>query len=108
MRVAWTDITRVIAYKRDCYAYDQIRVAIFTDADVATIDLSEDDGGYRVLTVALPAHLRGCMAFDVWFQQVAPSSVRGESDRLVEKTGVGPAYRSWTSSRYVYPCNPSS
>lgn len=70
-RLCWDEIAAVFAYKRDCYTVDQIHIALSDVNDRIRIDVSEDDGGYRVLVDELPRHLSGCLTQDEWFLRVA-------------------------------------
>ena len=69
-RLCWDDVAAVFDYKRDCFSFDQIRVALIDSSDRARIDISEDDGGYKVLVGELPRHLGGCLTLD-GYQRVA-------------------------------------
>jgi hypothetical protein len=70
-RLRWDEIDAVLAYKRDCFSIDQIRVALIDRNGMVRMDISEEDGGYRALIEELPRRLAGCLTQDQWFQRVA-------------------------------------
>jgi hypothetical protein len=70
-RVNWAEVAKVVAYKRDCYAYDLICIAIADASDVIRIELDEHSEGYQALMDALPNQLPGCLAPNQWWERVA-------------------------------------
>ncbi len=70
-RVAWTEVSAVVAYKRDCFAFDKIYVALADAAGNVRVHISEEDAGYQILIGELPKYLPGCPAPDEWFLGVA-------------------------------------
>jgi hypothetical protein len=58
-RLDWSAVTRVFAYKRDCFAVDQIRIVIGTSDDYSWMEISEDDEGYESLINQMPIRLAG-------------------------------------------------
>ena len=69
--IAWAEVAKVLAYKRDCYAYDLICIAIADVDDVIRIELDEHSDGYQPLMDALPNNLPGCLAPKEWWDRVA-------------------------------------
>ena len=70
-QIAWDDVSAVFAYKRDCFAYDKIYVAMADPSGQVRVEVCEDDAGYERLTNELPKRLAGCLTPDVWFFAVA-------------------------------------
>jgi len=69
-RLNWSDITRVIAFKRDCFGVDSIRLA-FEIKGTHVIEVHEDMAGWRALVDAIPEHLPGALSHEEWFGKVA-------------------------------------
>jgi hypothetical protein len=65
----WSDVNRVLAYKRDCITVDLICLAIGTPADAVEVD--EEMEGWTTLVAKLPTYLPGCLAYEQWFAKVA-------------------------------------
>lgn len=53
--IGWSDVRRVYAYKKDCFAVDQIRLIIMGDQDA--IEFTEDDQGFASLCDVLNKRL---------------------------------------------------
>ena len=67
LRLSWQEISRIVAYKRDVFAYD--RVCMFVGrADGSGIEVNEEMDGWKALCQALPQVLPGCKSFDDWFR----------------------------------------
>jgi len=66
--VPWKDIDTVIAYKRDCWSHDQLRLDFATGENVITI--VEDDEGFQELLTVLPRYLSGFPALESWCDDV--------------------------------------
>jgi hypothetical protein len=58
--IAWSDVLRVTAFKRDWLTVDCICMAIATK-DGTTTELNEEMAGWEAFTEALPRYLPGCM-----------------------------------------------
>jgi hypothetical protein len=58
-RVDWDGVTRVFAYKRDCFSVDQICIVIGTADDQEWIEPREDDEGYESLISQMPIRMVG-------------------------------------------------
>jgi hypothetical protein len=69
-RIAWADIVRVVAFKRDLLTVDYICLAIATADGTATV-VNEEMVGWEALTEALPKHLPGSKPWSVCFSLVA-------------------------------------
>lgn len=54
----WSEVNRVVAYKRDCYAHDLICMG-FTTPDDGFIEVNEQDDGWDNLIEAVPHLLPG-------------------------------------------------
>lgn len=68
--ILWTDVTSILAYKRDCFTVDQIRMYINLNDNTAT-ELTEDMQGWEGLLKKLPEYLPGCKQADEWWAAVA-------------------------------------
>ena len=71
VRLEWSQITQVCAYKRDCVHLDQIRVAFLSEDLGVGLEVAEEDAGYEELIDALPLRVPGCLGRDEWFERVA-------------------------------------
>ena len=70
-RLDWDGVTRVFAYKRDCFAVDQICIVIGTAEDCDWIEVREDDEGYESLINQMPIRMTGCPSPHEWWERVA-------------------------------------
>jgi hypothetical protein len=68
--IAWSDIVRVVAFKRDCLTVDCICLAIAT-TDGTTAEVNEEMEGWETLTEALPNYLDGSKDWSECFSRVA-------------------------------------
>jgi hypothetical protein len=68
--VAWQDVVRIDAFKRDLYVVDLICLRILLD-DNATVEIDEEMEGWDSLVDNLPEYLLGCERFGEWFDKVA-------------------------------------
>ena len=68
--IAWSEIVRVVAFKRDWLTVDCICLAIAT-TDGTTTEVNEEMEGWEALTDALPKHLPGSKLWSECFSQVA-------------------------------------
>ncbi|MFO0812521.1 MAG: hypothetical protein U0796_04850 [Gemmatales bacterium] len=68
--VAWSNIVRVVAFKRDLFTVDCICLA-FAMADGMTTEVNEEMEGWEALAEALPEYLPGSKIWSECFSQVA-------------------------------------
>ena len=68
-RIAWDDIKRIVAYKRDIFAYDLICLAV--DFGGNNIELNEEMEGWDALLELLPGRLPGVLPSAEWWKIVA-------------------------------------
>ena len=69
LRLQWTDVNGVVAYKRDLFAYDEICLG-FSSPD-GGVEVNEQMQGWNTLIEALPAYLAGVPSPDQWWEKVA-------------------------------------
>ena len=67
---AWQDVTRIVAFKRDCFTVDSVRL-VFELNGAQTIEVSEEMLGWQALVDAVPHHLPGALAQEEWWAKVA-------------------------------------
>jgi len=67
-RIAWSEVTKVSVYKKNCYAVDQIRVVIAGKWGI--VEVTEDDPDFDVLQTLLCTKLKVCSE---WYQDMAAS-----------------------------------
>jgi hypothetical protein len=67
---AWHDVKQVVAFKRDCFIIDSIRI-LFELRSGLCYEVHEDMEGFKELMEKLPAHLPGALRMEEWFQAVA-------------------------------------
>ena len=65
----WDDVREVIAFKKDCYVHDQIRMVFVTDEIL--YEVTESMPGWNALIEALPRCLPGAPAPSEWWARVA-------------------------------------
>jgi hypothetical protein len=68
--IAWSDVVRVVAFKRDWLTVDCICLVIATIGETA-IEVNEEMEGWEALTDALPKYLPGSKLWRECFFQVA-------------------------------------
>jgi hypothetical protein len=66
VRILWTEITDVVAFKKDCFTVDQIRILIGSQNQKKWIEITEDDQGFENLI----DHLPGCLSTGYWMEEV--------------------------------------
>ena len=71
LRLEWTQIASIDAYKRDCFAVDQIRLLLGDSNALVLMEVSEEDQGYEEFVKTLPHNLPGCLSLEEWFSNVA-------------------------------------
>jgi hypothetical protein len=67
--VHWSEVVRLVAYKRDCFAIDLICFGFVTDERF--VEVNEEMEGWEALTDALPAYLPGTLDKADWWAKVA-------------------------------------
>ena len=82
IHIAWGDVRRVYAYKKDCFSVDQLRLIFMSDQDV--VEFTEDDSGFPHLCALLNERLSvsaewqirllASPAFETTFTAVYPTS----------------------------------
>jgi len=70
LQMAWNDIARVTAFKRDLMTVDCVCM-LLADADGHILEVDEEMAGWQELCEALPQRLPGAKPFHEWFMQVA-------------------------------------
>jgi hypothetical protein len=83
--IAWSEVRRVYAYKKDCLTVDQLRLIFLTDED--GIEVTEDDPAFAELRALLNEKL-------------------GVSDDWYLRLVTAPAYE--TTFTPVYPVSPAN
>lgn len=66
----WKDIVKLEAFKRDCFAFDLICLAMCLN-DNTEVEINEEMKGWLPLVRKLPEYLSGCDEFDEWFDIVS-------------------------------------
>ena len=87
VRLPWPEVTRVVAYKRDLFAYDCICLFV-ARADGTGIELNEEMLGWTDLCKTLPRLLIGCLAFEEWFVPVAFPAFAANPTELYARVAV--------------------
>ena len=82
--ILWPRIERVIAFKRDCYTVDSIRLLIGMAGGEAH-ELSEDDEGWQDAMAQLPERLPGCLSFEDWFFTVAFPAFEANTTQIYQR-----------------------
>ncbi len=69
VQLSWSEVTGVLAYKRDIFTMDLICIALAT-AD-GTLEINENMEGWSPLIEVLPKYLPGSKSAAEWWKQVA-------------------------------------
>lgn len=69
-RMAWEDVHRGVAFKRDLFTVDCICL-LLEGAGEQDIELNEEMAGWSTFVEALPSSLPGCVPWPDWFTVVA-------------------------------------
>ena len=88
--IAWSDIIRVVAFKRDWLTVDCICLAIAMK-DGTTTEVNEEMEGWEALTDALSKHLPGSKAWTECFSQVAFPAFATNETVIFEKSSPQPS-----------------
>jgi len=67
--VYWSEVVRLVAYKRDCFAIDLICLGLVTDKRF--VEVNEEMEGWEGLIDALPTYLPGTLEKADWWEKVA-------------------------------------
>jgi hypothetical protein len=71
LRLTWDQVGAVYAYKRDCWAVDQIRLVLGDGDHRIWMEVTEDDVGFDELIAELARRLPGCPTVSEWWEKVA-------------------------------------
>ena len=71
VRLIWGQVRNVFAYKRDCFAIDEIRLLIEGPEKEHWIEVTENDDGYEHLLQQMPIRIPGFPGQGEWWQRVA-------------------------------------
>lgn len=66
----WSEITRVFAFKRDCYVVDSIHMLLELNTS-QQVEIFEEMAGWQDFVTALPNYVPGAPAIQEWFTSVA-------------------------------------
>ena len=69
LRLSWLEVGRVVAYKRDLFAYDRICLFV-ARVEGEGVELNEEMDGWKAFCEALPEVLPGCKSLAEWFMPV--------------------------------------
>jgi len=67
--ILWSEITKVLAFKRDQFTVDQICVFL-TKADDTGLECDEDSNNWENFIKSLPAYLPTCKSMESWHREV--------------------------------------
>jgi hypothetical protein len=82
--IHWDEISKVLAYKRDCFIYDQICFAVEI-AEGKAFEICEDMEGWENLILSIPQKLPGFPEKQQWFQKVAFPAFKTNVTTLFER-----------------------
>jgi len=83
LRVRWSDVGRVVAFKRDVLAYDLICCVV--EGSHSIVELNEEMAGWDELMMALPRFLPGARKPEEWWSDVAQPPFATSLTRLFER-----------------------
>ena len=84
-RLPWDRVAQVVAYRRDLLTIDQICLAIVCDDPEESIEVSEDDDGYKHLIEELPKRPTEFPAPEEWWQKIALPPFETQWTRLYSR-----------------------
>ena len=67
--IHWQDVSKLVAFKRDCFGVDLICVLIGIEA--STFEVNEEFIGWTLFLEAAQQNVPGMLSFEVWWPQVA-------------------------------------
>jgi hypothetical protein len=67
--VRWNEVSRILAFKKDCFTTDSIRLLFLTDS--TSLEAGENDPGWETLIEDLASRVPGCERLEDWFNSVA-------------------------------------
>jgi hypothetical protein len=68
--LAWKDVNKIEAFKRDLYVVDLICLLMVLEDDKA-LEINEEMEGWTSLVEKLPEYFPGCQKLEEWFLRVA-------------------------------------
>jgi hypothetical protein len=71
-RAKWTEISRVVAFKRDCFAYDLLCIEI--EVDGLAFEFDEEMEGWEGMINSFPEYMPGFPRRDEWWDGVVHPS----------------------------------
>ena len=90
-RLAWEEVQRIDAYKREIYAADLSCLAILSTED-RVVEINEEMRGWNEVANAIERHLRGSLPYAVWALQLIAAKPGGSV--RVYSTGIRSDERS--------------
>jgi hypothetical protein len=69
LNFAWSEVTQVSVFKRDCFTVDLICLAFELNGSHFT-EVNEEAVGWKALVDALPNYLPGALSQDEWWNDV--------------------------------------
>lgn len=82
--LAWSDVSRVTAFKLDLITVDEVRLRFESDAGVS-IELSESEPGWSELLLALPQRLPGFPPGERWLHEIVQPPFATNEMKLYER-----------------------
>jgi hypothetical protein len=67
--VKWQHIAQINAFKRDCFSYDLICLAVADNRTV--VEICEEDAGWDAFLQAAQEILPGLVPADIWLTEIA-------------------------------------
>lgn len=86
--IPFAEVRQVVAFKRDCYTVDSIRMLLVAGAE--TVEISEEMSGWEEWIAALPERLPGALRFEEWFFEVAFPAFETRATLLYETQAGSP------------------
>jgi hypothetical protein len=88
--IPWTKIERVVAFKRDLFAYDRMCIAF--DASDITFEINEEMVCWSAFVKEMPKFLPGCLNVDAWYDTVMhPAFATNRTVLYSRNSATGPA-----------------
>jgi hypothetical protein len=81
--VKWQHIAQITAFKRDCFSYHLICLAVADDRTI--VEICEEDAGWDAFLQAAQTILPGLVPADVWLAEIAQPQFGSSSTNIYRK-----------------------
>ena len=84
-RLAWGDITKIVAFKRDLFSTDRICLFL-SKSDGSGLEVHEEMNDWMTFAQALPTHLANCKPADAWLWDITTPAFATNLTEIYSRT----------------------